>query len=892
MARKKVFDTLASGIYHHHRKILLAAVILLFISGFFASKIVMKVHFAEMLPEGEPQVEEFNRIITDFYAASSIFIVIEGENEEELVRAAADLAPILAEIDNVRRVDYRLDTDFIKSYGFLLRDEEALTASILRFSRLELLPFLRTTNMMLEIGIIGNVERFRTLEEEFMVIRALDGLTTFLVIDAEPEQVRENVRQLVLGEEHFLSPDNQMLIMQVHPAVSFADYFAAMDLARAVRTAVDEFGEGFPHLNVGITGLMPMQLEEEEALREGMVLSGLAAIFLILALLVIAFRMRSAPFMAMIPIILGIIYTAGFIGAVIGHLNLFTAFFAVLLLGLGIDFAIHLTNAFLDARVNKQMNVQDSLKTMYAKVGKGVIAGAITTAVVFFTFALTGLEILAGTGFVSGTGILITLASVLVVLPALFCFQDKLKSKWLKSVFGAVPTKTSEFGFLEAGGKALLKYKWAFASFFALITVVLLFSARQIEFEYDMMKMMPEGMPAVETQDRIIDEFGISPDPVMVIVGSVAELREITQRMREKPLVGRVDSIADFIPPADEQKEIRLPLIQGFRAHLLALQARGFDYMVDGEIIAGLEAELTRLEDNIVEVGRIAYLGGHKRIVEKTDVIIEQGIIARTKGLLSVPIVSSFQEKYIPAMHNLLLEMTAADEIITLATLPAEIRDRFVCRDGDSFLITIFPQGNIWDEKILRAFDEQVTAVAPRTSGTPILFLLLLDLIAERALWAIAAAVIAIFAIVAIIFKSLKFALAGMVPIILGAIWMVGLMHVLGMKFDFTNVMAVPLILGIGIDNAIHIIHRYRLEKNIPLVLRTTGKAILLTSLTTMIGFGCLGFSPHRGLAGMGYVLVIGVAACLITAVFVLPLILGGKKDSGVSRLSGGKVSR
>jgi len=270
--------------------------------------------------------------------------------------------------------------------------------------------------------------------------------------------------------------------------------------------------------------------------------------------------------------------------------------------------------------------------------------------------------------------------------------------------------------------------------------------------------------------------------------------------MREKPLVGKVVSISDLIPPYDEQKDVRLPLIRRFRAHLLALEAEGFDYKV-------------------------------------------------------------------------------GDEIITLDTLPAEIKDRFVCREGDSFLLTIFPQGNVWDENILRAFDEQVTAVAPRTSGMPIFFLLLLDLIAERALWATAAAAIANFAIVAITFKSLKSALAGMVPIILGAIWMVGLMHVLGMKFDFTNVMAVPLVLGIGIDNAIHIIHRYLLEKNIPLALRTTGKAILLTALTMMIGFGSLGFSPHRGLAGMGYVLVIGVAACFLTAVFVLPLILAGKKE-------------
>ena len=244
-----------------------------------------------------------------------------------------------------------------------MQDEEGLKGSFTLFSRLELLPFLHTANTMFEKGIIENEERFGTAEEELMTIQTLENLANFLAIDAGPEQVGENVKQLLLGEEHFLSPDKQMLLISVHPAVSVDDYFAAMALARAVRMAVDDFGEGFPGLNMGITGLMPMQSEEEEALGEGMVLSSLIAILLILALLLLAFRMRSAPFMAMISVIVGIIYTAGFIGAVIGHVNVLTGFFPVLLLGLGIDFAIHLTTSLTHARADG-MNIEDSLKTI------------------------------------------------------------------------------------------------------------------------------------------------------------------------------------------------------------------------------------------------------------------------------------------------------------------------------------------------------------------------------------------------------------------------------------------------------------------------------------------------------------------------------------------------
>ena len=109
----KIFDSLSHIICSHYRKVLLVAFAMLLISGFFAERIQMQLHFSDLLPEGLPQVEEFNQIITDFHSASAIFIGIEGENREELVQSAEELAPILAELDNVHRVDYRVDTDFI-----------------------------------------------------------------------------------------------------------------------------------------------------------------------------------------------------------------------------------------------------------------------------------------------------------------------------------------------------------------------------------------------------------------------------------------------------------------------------------------------------------------------------------------------------------------------------------------------------------------------------------------------------------------------------------------------------------------------------------------------------------------------------------------------------------
>jgi predicted RND superfamily exporter protein len=862
----KIFDRLTHLICLHYKKVLLVAFVMLLVSGFFASRIKIQVQFSDMLPAEIPQVAEFNRIITDFHSASAIFVGIEGEDEKELVQAAEELVPILAGLKNVRRVDYQVDTDFIRRHGFLLQEEEDLKNSIEIFSNIELLPLLRSINNNFEEEIIGDEERFATAEDELTAIQSLDGLVSFLSLEHNPEKVR----QLLLGNEFFLSPDREMLILQVQPYISIDDYHEAMALAREVRGAVSNFARDFPDLSMGVTGIMVIGLEEQEGIFEGMAISTLLAMFLILALLIISFKMWTAPFIAMIPLICAIVYTAGLIGATVGHINMFTAFFAVLLLGLGIDFAIYLTSGFTEART-KGMTLEYSIKTMYVKVGRGIVAGAVTTAIVFFVLIFTGMQVLSEMGIILGTGILIALISTLFILPALFCLQYKIKPASLPSFSAGA----AELMFLERAGSFIVHYRWLGGSLAIAITVAFFFFARQVGWQYDMIEMMPKGIPSVVMQERIIEKFETSPDVSMVTAKSVEEARRLKEAMEKKSLVGGVESISVFLPPYEEQKNIRLPLIEEFRKHL---KGRDFNYVADENVISELRVELERLEHNVIEIGMLAYIGGQLRVAEKSDEIIESGALGETIELLSVSAVSNFQMAYIPVMRELLLEMTSGG-VITLEGLPPEIKDRFVNEEGDRFLITIYPRGNVWDERILRTFDEQISSIEPRTSGTPTFFIILLDMIAERIRLATVLAFFAILIILTVDFKSIKLSLIAMVPIILGAVWMVGLMGVFGIKFNFTNIMAIPVILGIGIDYAIHIIHRYKVEGEIPIVLKTTGKAILLASLTTIIGFGSLGFSPHRGIAGMGHVLAIGVWCCFLTSVFVLPVILEWKKS-------------
>jgi predicted RND superfamily exporter protein len=199
--------------------------------------------------------------------------------------------------------------------------------------------------------------------------------------------------------------------------------------------------------------------------------------------------------------------------------------------------------------------------------------------------------------------------------------------------------------------------------------------------------------------------------------------------------------------------------------------------------------------------------------------------------------------------------------------------------------VTIYPKEQVWNFEFLRIFAGQLERISPKISGTPPLFLRLIDYIKRDGLRATLLTILIVLLFLWLDFRRPGTALLAMIPLLAGGIWMVGLMKTFGMMFTFVNVMGIPMIVGIGIDDGVHLLHRYRVEGLLqtPIVLKSTGKAILLTSLTTMVGFGSLTLAEYRGFVSLGSLLVLGVFACFITTVLLLPSIIGIKTRRGNS---------
>ena len=213
---------------------------------------------------------------------------------------------------------------------------------------------------------------------------------------------------------------------------------------------------------------------------------------------------------------------------------------------------------------------------------------------------------------------------------------------------------------------------------------------------------------------------------------------------------------------------------------------------------------------------------------------------------------------------------------ITIEMLPASVKSTHMSGKGDRFLLTLYPKGNIWSIDYLEVFTSDILDISPSISGTPPMFYYLMKIIGADGRRAALLTIVVVVLFLWLDFRSLKKALLAMIPLFFGVIWMVGIMGLTGIQLTLLNIMAIPLIIGIGIDDGVHLIHRYHYEGKdaIFTVFSSTGKAITITSMTTMLAFGSLVFATYRGFGSLGIALFIGVGTCLLASIFVLPALL------------------
>jgi hypothetical protein len=392
-------------------------------------------------------------------------------------------------------------------------------------------------------------------------------------------------------------------------------------------------------------------------------------------------------------------------------------------------------------------------------------------------------------------------------------------------------------------------------------TALLAVGVTHLWYDHNLLNLQADGLESVELEQRLLTECNQSVWYAVSIADSREELLARKEQLLKLGSIERTEEIVSLLP-ADH--EVKQPIIARIQQRLAALPERPPLIPVDrpeelGRSLAQLEAFFVNNH----------YATSARRIEQVRDAM-RRLPLSDCYGALS-----QFQQQMAGDLLSRLyaLRGMADPEPPKLTDLPASLVNRFVGQH-DKHLLKIFGRGNIWDMDSLSKFVRDVRSVDPRATGNPLqAFEASHEMKHSYEISALYALVI-VLALLWIDFRNWRYALLASLPLALGVLQMFGIMGLLNMPLNPANMIALPLILGIGVDYGVHIIHDYREQRGRFHMSPSTAVAVLVDSLTTIVGFGAMMIATHRGLQSLGRILTIGITCCLFTSLVMLPALL------------------
>ena len=881
----------------HWKAALLVALGITAVMAVGVTRLHLEMTFQSLFPEGTKQARDMKLIQEQFPVASSIVVVVAAkqrnpapEARRTVIQAVDTLvedlfAPEYSEF--IVRVQGKMDQSFFKEHGMILSEPEDIVRMSRIFADLRLAPLFRHLNDDFEREYSGSEEKLKHDEE--MVTAQIDGLDLLLFNIEQAangkavseDELSYSLDRFLYGTPYFLNRDGTMALMFIQPTFTiddvqtYAHFIPHLD--RTLKQRADSLG-----VEAGLTGMLVVGKDEMLTSQQGLGMSMAIAVFLILVLMILSFRMYSAPLISGIPLLIGVFWTMGLAGFVMRRLNILTAMYMVALVGLGIDYAIHLLTTYVQER-EEGKSFLESIEESMRKSGAGIFTGALTTAIAFFALIVAESNVVEELGVIAGLGILCELAAMFILVPALLGFRHHFMSRRGRSDLRPMHGLGLRYGFMQGLGEKIMRLPGLFAIIPLCCAVILAVQAPKVSVEGNLMNMEAKGLESIKLQDVMVEEFGMAPDVMSVIGNDLENMRLMEDQIEDLASVKRVESLLPFYPSEQEQAA-RIPEINAFRSQLQSAHAKA-----EVEPLELLE-EMYRLEDNLLEMSDLAYLAGMDTLLNRLNRLTGRnaegqkvedtnldGIIGRLeadregagKGLLDL------QQNLVPLLGDRLITMSGTDPV-KLNMIPQLVLDSYRSKDGNTYLINIIPTQNPWELEYRTVLTDQLATVTDRATGLILVADQMTQIARVDGLRAAVAALIVIFLLLLIDFINFKLSVLTLVPLVLSMASLLGIMALAGIKFDFINIIAIPLLIGIGIDDAVHINHRYLIEGKgrMNRVVARTGRAVLLTSLTTIIGFASFIPSIMRAMRSTGIVLSIAMGLAFLFSILLYPSVL------------------
>ena len=800
--------------------------------------------------------------------SNSMLVVVDGETPEQARSVAEALRDQLRQRrDALESAEIPGAEPFFQKAALLYRTPDELDDLATQLSQLQ--PLIASLEAEPTVAKVGEVLKLGLEEvggdaatgERWSGILDQIGRATVSVYEENPVYLSWDE---VLLDGSAIDLDTRQIIV-VEPVLDFDSVLPAGRALAAIRESVETLPEAqSTGVRVRVTGNPALNHEEMLGLAWDIGVAGIFCFALVTGVLFWALRSIPLVIATVATLLVGLVWTGAFAAAVVGRLNVVSIAFAVLIIGLGVDFAIHLGMHY--ARLLcRGLAPPEAMHAAVQEVGASLVVCALSTAIGFAVFIPTDFEGVAELGLIAGGGMPVLLLLTLTFFPAIL-------TAWLPP---SDPAKlVADLHFEAPWARLVANHPRAVLGAAALAGLVALAAAPFTRFDENVIEMRNPDTESVQVFNELLEERGSSsPWFVNIVTPDLRAADRLAAELEELDEVERAVTLGDYVPDEQEEKleiladismifDVPAPLSPARKAPF-AERVRALedlrDFLSAQEHPGGVDSPLGR---------SVSYLA------RELDALLSR--LGREADPNAA--IDRFEDVLLGSLPERLALLRAAldpGEIVQ-GDLPDEVVRRMQAPTGEQ-RVQAFPRRDLREPDALRGFVEAVRTVAPNAVGMAVDIVELGRVTVDSLIQALLLALVVIGMLLYFLWRRWVDTVLVLAPLLLAGVLTLGTLVAFGIPFNFANVIVLPLLLGIGVDSGIHLVHRARVTGKVGAVLlsETTARAVFYSAVTTITSFGTLVLSNHRGIQSLGEVLVIGIFFTLACNLMVLPALLG-----------------
>ncbi|NNB90168.1 MMPL family transporter [Corallococcus exiguus] len=774
-------------------QVLLAVALVTAAAGFFASRLEFRGSFVELLPEGAPEVRDLTRVSEKAGGDGYLVIMAKGAAPEALKAYATEFQRRLEALPTVRYVEHHYDVAFFRRHGLLL------------------LPTAEVASLRQDLEARVRYERERA-SPLFVDLGTEEAPPTF-------EEIAKKHTPDTALPETLANKEGTEVYLMIKPSGTAGDLEFARDFVATVfDTGRKLAAEKYPGVTLEATGNFQNRIEEDAVMRGDLSNAGMLSALIAVGLILLATRRISALAVVGVPVMVGLVLTFAFAQGAIGHLNIVTGFLVAILIGLGIEYGVHLTMRYWEER--ERLGVKEALTAAVRGTFSGALTSAFTNAAAFFVLVLAQFHAFQQFGLLAGVGVLMAVLSAYALGPSLLAIAERIRPFRRDA---AATAQTSAPVVESAPAPAKEWRRWPTGVIVAVALSVVGFAAYSVGiaprlgFETNLRNLKGDS-PASRLDDHITEQIGAPLNPAILSVDTLEQVREVEAVIAQVKAKNGANSVF--------------------------LRTASLSDLVPSDV-AGHEAEM----------GRIRTL-----------------LDGLPKSAQEDPRVKDLREMVDAKPYG-------------LDQLPVEARRRFEALDGKGMFLLLFPSVSNYDTQDLHRWAGQLDEVVTGAKAKGIdLAVLDSNRIAARIfslvrmdgpfiLWS---AAVVVFLVILASLRSFKRALLVAGPLFLGMTCLAGGMYLFDVQLNFINAVVLPNLLAIAVDNSVHLFHRYEEEGpgSLGRVVRNTGFAAVVATLSNAAGYGALLVANHQGLRSIGQIALLGVVSTFLGTTVFFPAML------------------